>query len=85
MTDLAAQQSGSKVVLTFTLPTRSTEGKWLAQFPEVEIYRGYAPAGAAPAGAAPSQVRAPEQLIYTVPSALVETYLIGADAEGPPR
>ncbi|MGH9790779.1 MAG: fibronectin type III domain-containing protein [Candidatus Acidiferrales bacterium] len=80
MTDLAAQQSGAKVVLTFTLPTRSTEGKSLAQFPEVEIYRGYAPAGAAP-----SQVRAPEQLIYTVPSALVETYLIGADAEGPPR
>ena len=80
VTDLAAQQSGATVVLTFTLPVRTNDGKALEQFPEVEIYRGYAPAGAAP-----SQVDAPEQLIYTVPSALVESYLLDAGAAGPQR
>ncbi len=78
--DLAAEQSGATVVLTFTLPVRTSDGEALAQFPEVEIYRGYAPAGAAPL-----PVRAPEQLIYTVPSALVESYLIDAGAAGPRR
>lgn len=74
VTDLQAQQSGGTVALTFTLPTKSTEGQSLAQFPGLEIYRTFAPAGTAPA-----RVKLPESPLYTVPSALVETYLLDRD------
>lgn len=74
VTDLQAQQSGGTVALTFTLPTKSTEGQSLAQFPDLEIYRTFAPMGTAPARA-----KLPESPLYTVPSALVETYLVDRD------
>jgi len=64
--DLAARQVGAHVVLTFTLPDRSTEGEPLAAPPDIEIYRGFSPRGAAPSE--------PKQLTLTIPSALVETY-----------
>lgn len=66
--DLAARQMGARVVLTFTLPRRSTDGEALATPPDVEIYRGFAPLAAAPAE--------PKQLALTVPSALVDTYTV---------
>ncbi len=66
ITDLAARQVGAHVVLTFSLPERSTEGQALAAAPDIEIYRGFA-AGAAAA-------TEPNQLALTIPSALVETY-----------
>lgn len=62
--DLAARQSGDAVVLTFTLPAKTTEGDVLAAPPAIEIFRGFTE----PKRQALAQV-------YTVPSALVETYL----------
>lgn len=71
VTDLSAQQSGDKVALTFTVPMRSTEGDALDEFPDLEIYRAHIPAG--------EKAKEPDNLIYTVPSALVETYLLDPD------
>jgi hypothetical protein len=70
VTDLAARQQGSSVILTFTLPKKSDENETLVALPSVEIFRGERPAGAS--GAA---TKTATQLIYTVPSALVDTYL----------
>jgi hypothetical protein len=62
--DLAARQAGDAVVLTFTLPAKSIEGETLLEPPDVEIFRGAQKAG-----------EAAPPLIYTIPGALVETYL----------
>jgi hypothetical protein len=40
VTDLTAHQLGDGVLLTFTLPTKSTLGQRLAQTPTVEVLRG---------------------------------------------
>jgi hypothetical protein len=73
--DLAATQQGDDVILTFTLPKESVEGRELKQPPAIEIFRDFQPippAGAAPAaGAAVS--KAPT-LLVTIPSAMVEQY-----------
>lgn len=66
--DLAARQLGDGVMLTFTLPRRSVDGAVLAEPPAVEVYRGFAPAGAATA-------KPSTRLVLTVPSALVDSYL----------
>jgi len=66
--DLAARQSGDAVVLTFTVPRRTVEHEPLAGPPAVEIYRGFQVTGAAKA-------RISTQLVYTIPAALVDTYL----------
>jgi hypothetical protein len=68
VTDLAARQTGDSVVLTFTLPAQTTEGDALATQPDVEIFRAFVPAGAQPA-------RAPLAQVYTIPAAVVDTYL----------
>lgn len=68
VTDLAARQVGDGVALTFTLPRDSTDGERLTESPAIEIFRGAVPEGK-PAKAAAAR------LVYTVPSALVETYL----------
>lgn len=68
--DLAARQAGGAVVLTFTLPGKSTEGLLLEAPPELEIFRVFVPAGAAP----PTKAGALKQ-IYTLPSGVVDTYL----------
>jgi len=68
--DLAARQAGESVVLTFTLPRTTVEGLPLEGPPPIEIYRGFLPADAKPAPG-----RAPVSLAYTIPSALVDTYL----------
>jgi hypothetical protein len=39
ITDLGARQSGSSVVLTFSLPRQSTDRESLAEAPTIEIYR----------------------------------------------
>ncbi len=72
--DLTVQQGGGHVVLTFTLPERSTEGEPLADFPALEIYRGYAPAATTP-----DKLKEPERLVYTIPPAVVDTYLVDRD------
>ncbi|HEX9760326.1 MAG TPA: fibronectin type III domain-containing protein [Candidatus Acidoferrales bacterium] len=68
VTDLTARQEGDAVVLTFTLPRKSTEGDLLASPPDLEILRGFQPAGQPPRADA-------ARLVMTVPSALVDTFL----------
>jgi len=65
--DLAARQQGSSVILTFTLPKKSDENETLAEPPAIEIFRAERPAG--------TSAKMTTQLIYTVPSTLVGTYL----------
>ncbi len=72
--DLAAHQQGDAVILTFTLPTNSTEHEPLAEPPAVEIYRGMLPANE------PSH-KTPTRLIYTIPGALVQTYMAAGQFE----
>lgn len=67
VTDLAARQQGSSVILTFTLPKKSDENDTLAEPPSIEIFRGERESGAA--------AKMTTQLVYTVPSTLVETYM----------
>ena len=68
VTDLAARQVGDSVVLTFTLPQQSTEGDQLASPPDVEIFRAFVPAGGQATRVSLAQV-------YTIPYAVVDTYL----------
>ena len=68
ISDLAARQAGDNVVLTFTLPGNAVDGQPLTAPPAVEIYRGMVPAGAA-------QGKLSTRLVYTIPAALVDTYL----------
>jgi hypothetical protein len=65
--DLAAQQSGDSVVLTFTLPKETTDRDRLNEPPAIEIFRSFEPASAAPAAA--------KTPTYTIPSAVVDTYV----------
>ncbi len=66
--DLAARQSGSDVVLTFSVPTRSTDREALAEAPTVEIYRAALPPGAT------ADRKTAWRLVFTVPSEQVDTY-----------
>jgi hypothetical protein len=70
VTDLAGRQQGSSVILTFTLPKKSDENETLVALPSIEIFRGERAAGATGAAA-----KTTTQLIYTLPSALVDTYM----------
>lgn len=57
--DLAARQRGASVVLSFTVPAKSTRGEKLTAAPSVEIYR---------ASSTPTATAAPNfQLIQTLP------------------
>jgi hypothetical protein len=68
--DLAARQQGNTIILTFTLPTRSTTNEDLDGPPTVEIYRGMLAAGE-------PEHKMTTHLVYTIPAALVDTYLSG--------
>jgi hypothetical protein len=67
ITDLAAQQSGKGVRLTFTLPTKTAEGEPLTQPPDVEVLRGLLPSD-------PAAMAKPLEVLLTVPAALLDTY-----------
>jgi hypothetical protein len=69
--DLAASQQGDNVILTFTLPKESIEGRELKQPPAIEIFRDFQPV---PAGSAPTSGPAAPTLLVTVPSAMVDQY-----------
>jgi len=69
ITDLAAHQAGSGVVLTFTLPKASIEGRPLWEHPAIEIYRRFS---------SPQAVgkKTPESApAVAIPSALIPEYL----------
>src|SRR5713101_2786574 len=74
VTDLAARQAGGGVALTFTLPRNTIEGEPLSEPPAIEIYRGFAAAGA-PGKAADSR------LVFTIPSGVVDNYLTDGHIE----
>jgi len=69
ITDLAAQQQGNDVILTFTLPKDTVEHHPLKKKPAIEIYRGFDPAATAP-----SVTHEPLFLVLTIPPALVTNY-----------
>lgn len=78
VSDLAAHQSGNNVILTFTLPTETTQHLALAQSPEIEIYRTFAPASSTAPMATRSGKTAGETptLFLTIPSAMVGQYAV---------
>ncbi len=67
--DLAVRQAGDGAMLTFTPPGTTTEGEKLEGLPDVEILRGFAPAGAKMPPAAALRV------VYTIPAAVLDTYI----------
>lgn len=75
ITDLAAQQTGNNVVLTFTLPRETVQHRPLKQAPAIEILRSLsaAPSAAASPATAPGPAHTPS-LLVTIPSAMVEHY-----------
>ncbi len=73
VTDLSAHQLGGNVVLNFTLPTEEESGDHLKEPPAIEIFRGVRPIGAAG--------KVPTRLVYTLPSAVIDTYVHDGLAE----
>jgi hypothetical protein len=72
--DLAATQQGDNVILTFTLPKESIEGRELKQPPAIEIFRDFQnnPASLAPTSV--PAVPANPTLLVTIPSAMVARF-----------
>jgi hypothetical protein len=73
--DLAARQSGSGVVLTFSLPRQSTDRQSLAEPPSIEIYRAALSPGATP------DRKTVWRLVFTIPSERVDSYASGGRIE----
>src|SRR5450759_4332742 len=73
--DLGGRQSGSEVVLTFTLPTQSADRASLAEPPAIEIYRAALPPGATP------DRKTPWRLVYSIPPQRVDSYVRGDRVE----
>src|SRR5271155_4587885 len=71
VTDLAATQQGDNVIVTFTFPKDSVEGRELKQPPAIEIFRVFQPV---PASSAPTSVPANPTLLVTIPSAMVDQF-----------
>jgi len=66
--DLAARQSGSEMVLTFTPPARSMDREALAERPSIEIFRVELAPGAT------ADKKSPWRLAYAIPSERVDAY-----------
>jgi hypothetical protein len=71
VTDLAATQQGDNVILTFTFPKDSVEGRELRQPPAIEIFRDFQPVPASSAPTSGPAVPANPTLLVTIPSAMV--------------
>lgn len=72
--DLSAKQIGDTIVLLFTLPTHTVQGKALSNPPAIEIYRAFK--------SAPGEPEQP-QLVTTIPPQMVDHYQKGAHVEFP--
>ncbi len=68
VTDLVAHQSGDGVTLLFTPPRNTASGDRLTEPPAIEIFRGALRSDGSPEEKS-------FRLVYTIPGALVETYL----------
>lgn len=77
ITDLAAQQHGNDVVLTFSVPQQTVDGRPLTSTPAIEIYRSIQSTSQSAGGAAgaPAKRDAAPVLLVTIPSAMVSTYV----------
>jgi len=73
VTDLAAEQSGNDVILTFTLPKETVDHRPLHQPLTVEIYRDFEAAVGANPPTAP-QPSANPTLLVTIPPAMLDRY-----------
>ena len=67
--DLAGRQSGSEVVLTLSVPTRSTDREALIESPAIEIYRAALPPGVT------ADRKTAWRLVYSIPSERVDSYI----------
>jgi hypothetical protein len=74
VTDLAAAQQGDNVILTFTFPKDSVEGRELKQPPAIEIFRDFQPVPASSTSASPAAIPKAPTLLVTIPSAMVDQY-----------
>jgi hypothetical protein len=74
ITDLAASQQGDTVILTFTFPKESVEGRELKQPPAIEIFRDFQTAPASSTSGTPSAVSKAPTLLVTIPPAMVLQY-----------
>jgi hypothetical protein len=74
VTDLAATQQGDNVILTFTFPKDSIEGRELKQPPAIEIFRDFQPVPASSTPTSAPAVPANPTLLLTIPSAMVEQF-----------
>lgn len=70
ISDLSAKQSGASVVLSFTLPNETVDGRPLSRPPAVEIYRAFGNSGASESGLASGQLG----LLTTVPPEMVNEF-----------
>jgi hypothetical protein len=71
VTDLSAEQSGNDVVLTFTLPDETVDGRDLDELPSIEIFRDFeSPAAVTSQPIAPAN----PTLVLTIPSGMVDRY-----------
>jgi hypothetical protein len=71
VTDLSAEQSGNDVVLTFTLPDETVDGRPLDELPSIEVFRDFESSvatGSLPV--APANLT----LVLTLPSGMVDRY-----------
>ena len=76
--DLAAQQIGNSVSLTFTLPQETVERRALKQPPTVEVYREFQQSmahAAEPNSASPPLATSPGTLLVTIPQAMLSSYV----------
>jgi hypothetical protein len=70
--DLSAEQSGNDVVLSFTLPDETADGRQLDGLPSIEIFRDFeSPAAPGVGPVAPAN----PTLVLTIPSGMVDRYL----------
>jgi hypothetical protein len=69
VTDLSAEQLGNDVILTFTLPDETIDGRQLDQLPSIEIFRDFESPAAT--GSHPTLPANPT-LVLTIPSGMVD-------------
>jgi chitodextrinase len=75
VTDLTVRQRGDGGLLTFTAPARNLDGEKLANPPNMEILRGFAPP------AAQSPASGSLHVVYTLPGQLLDNYRVGERIE----
>ncbi len=73
ISDLSAKQSGDSMLLAFTFPTETAQGRKLSKTPAIEIYRAFVGAQAS-GGAAAEEAQQP-QLAVTIPPQMTGKYM----------